>query len=154
MADREWKKIQQPGVHDHATGAFRDFSEAQPLREEIDRLLAAREYSARDLFAIQLALEEALVNAVKHGNQMDRTKQVHIDCRVTDSRFEITIEDEGRGFNPDELPDPLAIENLERPCGRGLYLMRYFMSDVLVHPPGNKVTLRKHRNRPSCNGHA
>jgi serine/threonine-protein kinase RsbW len=145
---------QTPGVHDHATRVFRDVTEVPPIHEEISGLLAARDYSKRDVFAIELALEEALVNAVRHGNQMDPAKQVHVAYRVTDSRFEITIEDEGPGFILDEVRDPRALENLERPCGRGLFLMHHYMSDVVFHPPGNKLTMRKLRSRPHDNGQA
>jgi len=123
-----------------------DLAQVSLIQEEIERLLESRGYAGRDLFAIRLSLEEALVNAVKHGNQFDRGKQVYIAYRVTDDQFEITIEDEGPGFNADEVADPLAFENLERPCGRGLLLMRRYMSVVVFHPPGNKVTLRKDRS--------
>ncbi len=96
-----------------------------------------------DIFAIKLSLEEALVNAVKHGNRMDPSKMVRVQFHVTDQRADITIEDEGSGFNPAELPDPLAEENLERCCGRGILLMRAYMSSVVFNPAGNKVTMTK-----------
>jgi len=96
-----------------------------------------------DIFAIKLSLEEALVNAVKHGNRMDPSKSVRVQFHVTDQRADITIEDEGTGFNPGELPDPLAEENLERCCGRGILLMRAYMSSVVFNPSGNKVTMTK-----------
>ena len=97
----------------------------------------------RDLFCIKLALEEALVNAIKHGNQMDRSKKVHISYRLLADRFEIHIADEGPGFDPSDVPDPTALENLERPCGRGLMLMRHYMSEVAFHGRGNCVCMTK-----------
>ena len=100
-------------------------------------------YSEQDIFAIKLALEEALVNAVKHGNKLDPSKHVRINFRVSDQRADITIEDEGRGFNPAELPDPTADENLEMCSGRGILLMRAYMTNVVFNPQGNKVTLTK-----------
>jgi serine/threonine-protein kinase RsbW len=100
-------------------------------------------FTQDDIFAIKLALEEALVNAVKHGNGMDPTKMVRVQFHVTDQRADIAIEDEGHGFNPAELPDPLADENLERCCGRGILLMRAYMSSVVFNPAGNKVTMTK-----------
>jgi serine/threonine-protein kinase RsbW len=124
-----------------------DLTEASRILEEIIRFLAAHEYERRDLFAIRLALDEALVNAVKHGSKMDGNKQVHIAYRVTDDRFKITIQDEGAGFNPDAVADPRWCDNLERLCGRGLLLMRHYMSEVMFHPPGNKVTLTKLRTQ-------
>jgi serine/threonine-protein kinase RsbW len=62
---------------------------------------------------------------------------------VTAERFDITIADEGQGFNPDEVPDPTAIENIERPCGRGLLLIRGFMTEVQYHGKGNVVSMSK-----------
>ena len=69
-----------------------------------------------EIFSIKLALEEALVNAIKHGNQMDRDKKVLIAYRFVADRFDIRIADEGTGFDPADVPDPTAIENLERPA--------------------------------------
>ena len=144
----------EPLVNGHQTAIPSDFMEARRILEEIERLLAVEDYDARDRNAIRLALDEALVNAVKHGNKMDRNKRVRIAYQVTDARFEVTIQDEGAGFNPDEVPDPLALENLERPSGRGLLLMRHYMSDVVFQPPGNKVTMRKLRSQLTRNGPA
>jgi len=123
-----------------------DTAEARKLQEDIERSLEAQRFDERDLFCIKIALEEALVNAIKHGNQMDRGKQVHVAYRIDGQRFEIDIRDEGPGFDPGDVPDPMAPENLERPCGRGLLLMRHYMTEVVHHPPGNRVTLRRQRN--------
>ena len=120
-----------------------DFREVQ--REIIDRA-EKNGYQDQCLFAIKIALEEALVNAIKHGNQMDRSKRVFISYRVAPDRFDIQIADEGKGFDPDDVPDPMAVENLERPCGRGLLLMRHYMSEVTFHPPGNRLSMSKVRN--------
>jgi serine/threonine-protein kinase RsbW len=123
-----------------------DLTEAQRILENIAGLLQANGYDKVDRFAIHLAVDEALVNAIKHGNQMDRAKRVLIDYRVTEERFVITIEDEGSGFDPDELADPRTIEQMQRPCGRGVFLMRHYMSTVVFHPPGRKVTLTRFRS--------
>jgi serine/threonine-protein kinase RsbW len=79
---------------------------------------------------------------------MDRSKQVRITYSVHAERFDIHIVDEGTGFNPVDVPDPTAPENLERPCGRGLMLMRHYMSEVYFSPAGNSVRMCKfpHRN--------
>jgi serine/threonine-protein kinase RsbW len=127
--------------------------EARRVQEEIENLLKVHEFSERDIFSVKLALEEALVNAIKHGNQMDKAKKVRLAYRVDPERFEITIADEGPGFNPDDVPDPVAFENLERPCGRGLLLMRHYMTEVAFHPPGNRVFMCKLRNPVHLNGH-
>ena len=123
-----------------------DPAEARRVQEEIERSLKAHRFDDRDIFSIKLALEEALVNAIKHGNQMDRTKKVHIAYRIAPDRFDIHIADEGPGFDPEDVPDPMAAENLERPCGRGLLLMRHYMTEVTFHPPGNRLTMCKLRN--------
>jgi serine/threonine-protein kinase RsbW len=120
-----------------------DPAEARRIQDEIEELLKANRYSERDIFGIRLALEEALVNAIKHGNQMDRAKKVHIAYRVDPERFDIHIRDEGGGFDPGDVPDPTDVENLERPCGRGLWLMRHYMSEVDFGNRGNSVRMSK-----------
>ncbi len=122
-----------------------DLAEARRVQEEIEQGLQASQYTEHEIFAIKLALEEALVNAIKHGNQLDPEKQVFVTYKITSERFEIRITDEGIGFNPEDVPDPTAIENLERPCGRGLLLMRGFMTEVEYHGKGNIVSMAKTR---------
>src|SRR4051812_18258874 len=104
-----------------------DPAEARQVQEQIEQLLRARRAPEPDIFGIRLALEEALVNAIKHGNQLDRTKSVLVAYRLLPDRFEVHIRDEGPGFDPTDVPDPTDIENLDRPCGRGLMLMRHYM---------------------------
>jgi serine/threonine-protein kinase RsbW len=120
-----------------------DTAEARRLQEVIEQHLAARRASDQEIFSVRLALEEALVNAIKHGNQMDRAKRVFISYRFVDNRFEIQITDEGSGFDPNDVPDPTAVENLERPCGRGLMLMRHYMTEVAYNERGNSVSMAK-----------
>ncbi len=122
-----------------------DLGEARRVQELIEVALQASSYTEHDIFSIKLALEEALVNAIKHGNQMDPDKRVLVVFHVTRERFDIRITDEGVGFNPEDVPDPTAIENLERPCGRGLLLMRGFMTEVEYHGRGNVVSMAKVR---------
>jgi serine/threonine-protein kinase RsbW len=120
-----------------------DPARARTIQDEIERELAAHHAHEKDVFGIRLALEEALVNAIKHGNQMDPAKRVFINYRIAENKFEIHIRDEGAGFDPADVPDPTDIENLERPCGRGLMLMRYYMTDVAYNETGNAVMLSK-----------
>src|SRR5262249_15467682 len=103
-----------------------DTGEARKVQEAIESQLQARQVADKEIFSVRLALEEALVNAIKHGNQMDRSKKVHISYRFVADRLEIQITDEGPGFDPADVPDPTDVENLERPCGRGLMLMRHY----------------------------
>lgn len=120
-----------------------DPAEARRVQDDIERLLQARHVNDHDAFSIKLALEEALVNAIKHGNQMDRAKKVHIAYQLHSDRFDIQITDEGPGFDPGDVPDPTAFENLERPCGRGLMLMRHYMTEVAYSERGNSVSMSK-----------
>jgi len=120
-----------------------DTAEARRVQEAIEAQLSARQFTDKEIFSVRLALEEALVNAIKHGNQMDRSKKVHVSYRFHQERFEIHIRDEGTGFDPTDVPDPTAVENLDRPCGRGLMLMRHYMTEVHYNDRGNTVSMTK-----------
>jgi serine/threonine-protein kinase RsbW len=124
-------------------------SAGQAVQERIIQALEAHEFSPHDVFGVRLALEEALVNAIKHGNSLDPNKSVHIECTISSDKVRIEIEDEGEGFQPGDVPDPTADENLERPCGRGIMLMRSFMSLIEFNETGNRVTLEKIRETVS-----
>ena len=106
---------------------------------------AARGYDDPARFAIKLALEEALINAIKHGNCGESSRQVTVHFCVTDEQVEISVCDEGCGFRPEVVPDPTLDENLEKPNGRGLMLMHAYMSEVRHNDTGNCVTLIKRR---------
>lgn len=123
-----------------------DLNEARRVQAEIESALRHVQFTEHDIFAIKLALEEALVNAIKHGNQLDLAKAVRVSYAVTAERFEVQVADEGPGFDPHEVPDPTAPENLERPCGRGLLLMRHYMTEVAYHDRGRAVRMSKVRN--------
>ena len=97
-------------------------------------------------FAVRLALEESLSNAIRHGNQNDPSKQVVIEYAVTADEVRISVTDEGPGFQPETLPDPREEENLARPCGRGVMLMQAYMTDVAYNDKGNKVTMVRTRD--------
>jgi len=100
---------------------------------------------------VDLAVREALANAIKHGNEQNPTKQVHVDLRVEAEELVIRIEDEGVGFDPSQLGDPLAPENLLRPNGRGIFYMKSFMDQIEYGAGpggGTMVTLRKRIRGP------
>lgn len=119
--------------------------EIVPAIDGIVAEMEAAAYSRKEVFAVRLALEEAIVNAIKHGHHGDTTKRVHVRYSVTPSCLVAEVEDEGQGFRPEAVPDPLAAENLERDCGRGLLLMRNYMTWVRYNPAGTCVTLCKRR---------
>jgi len=120
--------------------SYDDAREVQRLiRDEVEKA----GFDDDSQFAIKLALEEAIINAIKHGNKLDRTKQVHVEWKVTPQVAEITIEDEGPGFNRDSVPDPTKETNLEKLTGRGLLLIEAYMNSVEYTKGGRRVRLVK-----------
>ena len=94
---------------------------------------------------ISMAVREAMINAVMHGNGYSPEKRVKLSFDHSGDNLVITIRDEGAGMNPEEVPDPLAPENLMKQSGRGIFLMRAFMDDVQFRKlePGTEITLIK-----------
>jgi CheY-like chemotaxis protein len=125
---------------------LRSDAEAAGLLDAVAAAVAAADYPDKDAFAVRLALHEALANAFKHGNRGDPAKGVRVRYHVGCDSVEIEVEDEGAGFDPSAVPDPRAPENLERPGGRGIHLMRTYMTDCIFNEKGNRVTLRKARS--------
>ena len=120
-----------------------DFAVGKQLIDELLVELGKLDWMEPDVFAVHLAVEEALVNAIKHGNQNDEDKKVFFSVNATPSSVRIKIVDEGSGFDPGEVPDPTDDDNLEVPSGRGLMLMRSFMSSVVFNATGNEVVMEK-----------
>ncbi len=134
------------GTNSTEVAILSDPSEARRLQDDIEFLLQQNGYTDHEIFSIKLAVEEALVNGMKHGNCNDPGKRLCVSYLVNPTRFDILIVDEGPGFNPNAVPDPTAAENLERPSGRGLMLMRYYMNEVIWNESGNSVRMCKLRN--------
>ena len=111
------------------------------VQREIAEALAHNTYTEFAQFAIRLCLEEAIVNAFRHGNRGAPGKVVEFRCDINHERAEFEVRDEGEGFDPSGVPDPTADENLEIPSGRGLMLMRAYMSEVEHVPPGNALRM-------------
>ncbi|GAB4191902.1 MAG: hypothetical protein Kow00105_05990 [Phycisphaeraceae bacterium] len=109
-------------------------------------------FGQEELFAIRLALDEAVTNAIVHGNQNDETKNVSIEYDVHDDAMCITVQDEGCGFCPDDLPDPTLPENLTSPHGRGVMLIESYMTEVSYNDCGNclRMVKRKGCKRPKA----
>jgi serine/threonine-protein kinase RsbW len=89
----------------------------------------------------RVGLTEALSNAMLYGNADDPSKRVLVEISMLDGRVEARVKDQGRGFDPKLVPDPTRPENLTRPCGRGLFLMRELLDEVSYNDQGNEVTL-------------
>ncbi len=111
----------------------------QAILEEIDK----HNFSEDAVFAIKLTLEEAMTNAIKHGNRGDQSKTVTIRFFVDDTQAVICIRDQGPGFDPEEVPDPTTPDRLSLPNGRGILLMRAYMNEVLYRQNGTEIVLRK-----------
>jgi serine/threonine-protein kinase RsbW len=104
-------------------------------------------FDEEDLMKIGMAVRESVVNAVVHGNRYNANKKVRFSVVQTPARFTIKVTDQGEGFNVEDLPDPLAPENLLRTSGRGIFLIRSFMDEFVLRrgaSGGMEVTLVKY----------
>jgi serine/threonine-protein kinase RsbW len=117
--------------------------EIVPLLDEITSIMALHGFDERDTFAARLALEEAMVNGMRHGNRSDPNKRVLVRYSVDVDRLLAEIEDEGPGFKMTAVPDPTDPHNLEKPSGRGLLLIQHYATWVRYNEKGNRVTICK-----------
>ena len=99
------------------------------------------------VFDIRVSLEEALRNAMIHGNKLDPQKKVTIEAEVSGGGIRVCVEDEGSGFNPDDVPDPTDEENLLKTSGRGVYMVKHLMDDVKYENGGRRVIMIKYLKR-------
>lgn len=118
------------------------------LCEAILRKLERSGFSKEDIFAVHLALGEAFINAVKHGNKMDLSKKVTVDYSVDLDKVEICMTDQGEGFDPKAVPDPRVGQNLYKPEGRGLLLISSYMDVVKFSERGNRVYMVRYKEKP------
>jgi serine/threonine-protein kinase RsbW len=126
-------------------------SKSSALVEVCKEILARLEehnFDKDDIFAVHLTLEEAFLNAVRHGNKMDPNKKVKIDYSVSSEKVEITITDEGEGFEPEAIEDPRFGKGLYEPGGRGLLLMNSYMDIVQYNEGGNSVHMVRYKEKP------
>jgi len=104
-------------------------------------------YDPAACFAVRTAVEEAVGNAIHHGNGGDPGRRVTVEYAADAESVVIDVHDEGLGFDPRSVPDPTRPENLDIPAGRGIMLMRYYMSEVEFTVPGNHVRMRLVRKK-------
>jgi serine/threonine-protein kinase RsbW len=114
-------------------------------KEAIVREIEACSFRESDIFAIKLAMEEALTNAVKHGNRCDPCKSVTVRYAVSPEMCVVIVRDEGGGFRPENVPDPTTPERLPVPNGRGIMLLRAYMDKVEYRDEGREVYFMKRR---------
>lgn len=136
------------GGDEAACGASCGRLQLASCRREIERaqrrvvgVMERRGYEPSACFAVRSALEEALSNAMEHGNGNDPDKTVRVAYEVGSGEVVVDVADRGLGFDPDSVPDPTRPENVDIPAGRGIVMMRAFMSEVRFVPPGNRVRL-------------
>ncbi len=120
-----------------------DFKHQHEVQNAILDEVIRRGFNSQSTFAIKLALEEAMINAVKHGNKLNPKKSVLIEAKISPTVAEIVIEDEGPGFDRKSVPDPTAEENLEKCSGRGILLMEAYMNSVKWTNGGRRVKMVK-----------
>jgi serine/threonine-protein kinase RsbW len=126
-----------------------EISKISPLVERLMRLIEGSHCITGEESAVELALREALSNAVVHGNGLDAHKLVHVRCRCKVGRgISVIVSDQGQGFDPRTVPDSVTVENLEADHGRGIHLMKLAMDEVSFEQRGTEVHMSK---RPACN---
>lgn len=122
-------------------------SEARKHLDLLIEHLTSYKWDEDDIKRVRVAVEEALVNAITHGNDNNPIKRIEIHCTLSVNTIEVTISDQGRGFTPAAVPDPTLDENLGVAIGLGWLLMRTFMDTTVRHTSkGCAVTLRKQRS--------
>jgi serine/threonine-protein kinase RsbW len=119
-----------------------------PLVERLMRLIEGSHCITGEEPAVELVLREALNNAVVHGNRLDAHKLVHVRCRCKVGKgISLTVSDQGQGFDPGTVPDPLTVENLEADHGRGIHIMKLLMDEVSFDERGAAVHMCKRAAR-------
>jgi len=123
-----------------------DMGTAHNLIEEVMGVVRTDQWNDKDLFAIELVLEEVLANAVKHGNHSDPSKVVRFDCKLSREKICVRIEDEGDGFDLHSVADPREPANQMAASGRGILLVKHFASRVKWSERGNVIEFEKDRS--------
>lgn len=140
----------RPQVHVAIASRIENIELVQVAIEASLDLLALDETTSH---RIGLAVRECVANAIKHGNRENPDKRVEIDCTLAENQVIVRIEDEGDGFDPTDLPDPLKAENLLKPSGRGIFFMNQFMDEIhyTFGADGGTIVTMKKTIAPSSN---
>ena len=138
--------MSEPNTHIEGASAVDLAYDREAITALIESLLDQAEqcgFGASAVFAIRLAIEEAITNAFEHGHEgLDKSLTIRVEHRITPELFEIAVQDQGPGFKPEDLPDSTLLENLSKPSGRGVMLMKAYMTDVAFNAAGNRVRMR------------
>jgi serine/threonine-protein kinase RsbW len=147
-------RLMKPSAHTNApteqdSGSFEIANDREQVDRAIDRICSCVErhpFEKASRFAIRLSLQEGIANAFTHGHKaLPPEKTIHIEYVVTKDDVTVSIEDQGPGFDPTKVPDPTLDENLEIPSGRGIMLIKAYMTDVRFNSKGNRVEMHYHR---------
>jgi len=122
-------------------------TDVEGAQRAVEEAIRSRGYDDDAAFAIRLCLEEALVNAFRHGNRLEPGLTVEFHAIIGDDASTFEVRDQGEGFDPAGVPDPTADENLEIPSGRGIMLMRAYMSEVAYLDAGCRLRMVFTRKR-------
>ncbi len=129
----------------------RDPAAIDRLQARLARSLEHLGYSKAARFAMHLAVHEALANALTHGSRtLPAEASISVSCEVTPEWVRVAVEDQGPGFRPEDIPDPTLDANLETPAGRGIMLIRAYMSAVRFSPRGNRIEMTYLRSPPTA----
>ena len=124
-------------------------SSSSAIEQVCERILSelhAGNFSKDDVFAVHLGLEEAFLNAIKHGNKDDVTRKVTIHYSISPDEVEIFMKDQGQGFDPDSVPDTRCGDNIYKIGGRGLFLIRSYMDLTEFNEQGNCIRMVKYNS--------
>jgi serine/threonine-protein kinase RsbW len=122
-------------------------SELRDVCTKVLHLAKNLNYSDDDLFAVHLAIEEATVNAIKHGNKQNADKAVTIEYEVAPEKIDVVVTDQGHGFDPETIEDPRRGKNIYKTGGRGVLLIKSYMDTVEYNKTGNSVHMTKLNSR-------
>ncbi len=120
-----------------------DLSEIQKASSRVLSLVKPLDLNESCLFDIRLCLEEALINAIKYGNRLKKDLKVRLAVEFNKDEVRITVEDQGKGFDPQQLKNCTAETNLSKNHGRGVYLIHHLMDDVRYNSKGNSILMVK-----------
>lgn len=119
-----------------------DLSEIRRVEDFVKTMSQEHHFEKNFVHDVMLLITEATNNAIMHGNQFDKTKHTTLLCTIEGGYLTIEVADEGSGFNPNTLPNPLAPENLHKPSGRGVFLIKNFAEQVAYTFSPNGTTLK------------
>lgn len=112
------------------------------VEKAVDEISSELNFSTSVYGNVLISVVEVVANAIIHGNKLDKTKIVNISISCTDNNLlRFVVQDEGVGFNPDNVPDPTSLENIEKSHGRGVFLMKNLANKVVFEKNGSKISL-------------